>query len=538
MLLIGLAAFLGFLSYRNLTAAEEQPKQPIAAKPQAEAKRPAVALTISAETTYITRPLRQDGYVNYVAAINERMREGVTLENNAAVLFLKAMGPGEIDPRNRGEYFRLLGIGPLPEQGDYFITFDKYTQPKKGVENASEAGENGHDIYAEQLTPAMKRPWSKKEFPLLANWLAANEKPLSLLVESSKRPRRFDPLVPENGSVIGALLPAIGQYKEAARALAALAMLRAGEGKIDEAWEKLLACHRLARLAGQGPTLIDALVANPVDYLACGGDQGILQTRLSPAQVAAMRADLDKLPPLPKMVDKLKLAERFLFLDYVGTAARDGFSSLSLLSGDTKPKGMLESMVDSAARSGVDWDRVLRIGNSWYDRMTDAFNSPTRADREKALGKIDGDIRRLVAETRDWKKLGLAFFGGPRAAVSERIGQMLVALLLPAVRSCATAEDRATMQFELDRLAFALAAYRADHGSYPARLADLVPQYVTTVPNDIFNASELHYRPKGGGFLLYSVGANGKDDGGKGYDDSKQGEGWDDLSVRVSAEKR
>ena len=31
----------------------------------------------------------------------------------------------------------------------------------------------------------MKRPWSKKEFPSLAGWLAANEKPLALVVEAS-----------------------------------------------------------------------------------------------------------------------------------------------------------------------------------------------------------------------------------------------------------------------------------------------------------------------------------------------------------------
>ena len=92
-------------------------------------------------------------------------------------------------------------------------------------------------------------------------------------------------------------------------------MLRLGEGKVDEAWEDLLACHRLARLAGQGPTLVDALVAIALDGMACAGDQGLLQhAQLTPAQIARMRADLDKLPPLPKMVDKVKVSERFLTL--------------------------------------------------------------------------------------------------------------------------------------------------------------------------------------------------------------------------------
>ena len=50
-------------------------------------------MTISKETTRITAPLRKDGYVDYVTALNEHFRAGVTVRNNAAVLFWQAMGP-------------------------------------------------------------------------------------------------------------------------------------------------------------------------------------------------------------------------------------------------------------------------------------------------------------------------------------------------------------------------------------------------------------------------------------------------------------
>ena len=91
------------------------------------------------------------------------------------------------------------------------------------------------------------------------------------------------------------------------------------------------------------------------------------------------------------------------------------------------------------------------------------------------------------------------------------------------------------MTFDLTKLALALAAYRADHGAYPAKLSDLTPKYVTEVPKDIFSDSELHYRQENGGYLLYSVGSNGKDDGGKGIADRKEGEDWDDLAVHMPA---
>ncbi len=35
--------------------------------------------------------------------------------------------------------------------------------------------------------------------------------------------------------------------------------------------------------------------------------------------------------------------------------------------------------------------------------------------------------------------------------------------------------------------------------------------------------------------VAYSVGSNGKDDGGKGQDECKKGEDWDDICVRIPA---
>jgi hypothetical protein len=63
---------------------------------------------------------------------------------------------------------------------------------------------------------------------------------------------------------------------------------------------------------------------------------------------------------------------------------------------------------------------------------------------------------------------------------------------------------------------FALQAYRLDHGAYPTRLSDLIPSYLSAVPVDPFsNNQPLRYRVKGSSYLLYSIGPDGIDDGGK-----------------------
>jgi hypothetical protein len=64
------------------------------------------------------------------------------------------------------------------------------------------------------------------------------------------------------------------------------------------------------------------------------------------------------------------------------------------------------------------------------------------------------------------------------------------------------------------QVAFALAAYKKDKGSYPEKLADLAPKYLKEVPGDLFAGKPLVYKPSKDGYLFYSVGANGRDDGG------------------------
>ena len=83
------------------------------------------------------------------------------------------------------------------------------------------------------------------------------------------------------------------------------------------------------------------------------------------------------------------------------------------------------------------------------------------------------------------------------------------------------------MKSRLVALMFPLTAYHANHGQYPHRLDDLKPKYAKTIPADLFTGKPLHYRRADNGYLLYSLGRNGKDDGGK------EGDNLLDIVVQV-----
>ncbi len=65
--------------------------------------------------------------------------------------------------------------------------------------------------------------------------------------------------------------------------------------------------------------------------------------------------------------------------------------------------------------------------------------------------------------------------------------------------------------------AIALKRYCGRYGKYPKGLKDLVPDFVTAIPIDAIDGAALRYRPDGNGrYVLWSIGTDGRDDGGDG----------------------
>ncbi len=423
-------------------------------------QKPRVLVTISKETTYITEPLRKDGYPDYIAALNERCSKGVTPDNNAAVPFWKAMGPAEIPKKDRKQFFQMLGIPPLPEKGDYFIDLDEFAARQKhdnGSQTAKLDDEESRKLWDAQRS-ASERPWSRKEFPVLAGWLDANEKPLALVAAAVERPRFYQPLIStKTGSLLDMeFLSRFSRVRAVVRALQIRITHRISEGKLNEAWHDALTCHRLGRLVAQGPTLVEELVGITIEGIACQGDRILLSDYTLPStKIAAMWQDLRRLPAMPKMVDKIDVTERFYCLDTISTVARNGLGEISKLAGGgVVPNSALDFVVPEA----VDWDVVLRMANSWCDRIVAAFREPTRAERTGALSKRDADVKTLAESSKNVTSFALSFLANPQKAISDRIGQVFVVLFFPSVSACANVDDRATMQFELTKLAFALRA--------------------------------------------------------------------------------
>jgi hypothetical protein len=63
--------------------------------------------------------------------------------------------------------------------------------------------------------------------------------------------------------------------------------------------------------------------------------------------------------------------------------------------------------------------------------------------------------------------------------------------------------------------ALAVERFRLGMGRWPQSLGALAPAYLEAAPDDPFDGKPLRYRRLDGGFVVYSVGRDGVDDGGK-----------------------
>jgi len=340
------------------------------------------------------------------------------------------------------------------------------------------------------------------------------------------------------GMLVAVLLPTAQQTREFARFLSARAMYRLGNDDVEGAMNDLLACHRLGRHYSKAPTLIEALVCYAIEGIATAGDFRLAHhAQLTAKQVNWYHDQLAKMPPLPEIARCLDVAERYMFLDCCVMMARKGPGALefvdALAGGGGDAKAADNPVARLLARAAIDWDEPMKMANRYYDRMVAAAKLPTHEARAAANVDADEEVEKIVKSANNFSNIAATILGlkSPRKEIGKRIGGILAALLLPATSAASNAEDRTRMGIELSKLSYALSAYRTEQGKYPDKLSKLAPKYIKEIPQDRYSGDPLIYRRESGGYLLYSIGPNLKDDAGIGpFGDSRGPQ--DDLAVR------
>jgi hypothetical protein len=133
---------------------------------------------------------------------------------------------------------------------------------------------------------------------------------------------------------------------------------------------------------------------------------------------------------------------------------------------------------------------------------------------------------RIVNSLREWAELSdiarkpwperAALAAEPMARYSaERPKRPLSGAGMPGMWFRQVMEPDTLIHDRCSRIAVAIERYRRAHEeSLPAALTDLVPSYLTEIPEDPITGKPLLYLAAADAYIVYSVGPDGKDDGG------------------------
>jgi len=528
------------------SAQDTRPGTPATAKSAAK-KSPSQStqkppIVIGPDTTRISGPLRPDGYPDYFAALDHQVRRGVSSADNAAVLLIQAFGLDLIPPEVSADYFNSLGIKPLPPVGDYFVRHEEMRERwiKGAVRTQDDDGDEG--TLQSQFSLAGDRPWSPDDYPIVAQWLAINEVPLQLITKAAHRPRFYEPILPANQTLPvlwNIALPLEQSLPEIKMALAARAMLRLKAGDLDAAWNDLADCQRLLRQMATMPAGHYAEQVRSAEIELCQTELLLLHAgRPNAQQVARLRVAWQTLPPMPGLIDRIDLGDRYRFLNLLCLLDQKGPALLQQILGDTLASAEDSALQKAASDTFFDWNEPLKMGNQWFDRQVAICRLTDRHERQLALEKSAAELRQMADDSSSPGMFALNWFTkkSAKAAFGRIVGATLIQLIdsepdRSLAQSLKSADQHAVYS-AMAETGLALAAYRADHDEYPEDLAALTPRYADKLPADPYALDKpLCYRRQSSGYLLYSVGPDGLDQGGgesERYNDS------DDIAVSIS----
>ncbi len=372
---------------------------------------PSPRIIVSPQTTYITGPLGPDGLPDYEKYVLDLYRDGVTPENNAASLIWPALWPGELDPSQFAAIATELGLDHIPTGSEILVPIYKRIQVLQreayGAVHDDTPGSHSSDDTAsdqaelERNTDQLfnfvtEQPWTSDQLPVLAKWARDNQEPLDKLVEASRRPRCYFPspsLIDQKPeSLVMMLLPGAQGVREAGRSLRARAMWHVGEQRLDDAWQDLYAANRIGHLTAHGLTLVEQLVGMAISSSACDGTITMLHHGAPTAeQSRKILRDLYKLEYFSGIGDSIDHMERASFLNSIILLAQGKMDEQKFRSVG------IENIV-FAKYIAIDWNAVLRKGNSYYDRYAAAARLPTHAARKQAVSQLDNELGRLRAD--------------------------------------------------------------------------------------------------------------------------------------------
>jgi hypothetical protein len=230
--------------------------------------------------------------------------------------------------------------------------------------------------------------------------------------------------------------------------------------------------------------LVNVMIRAAILSLACEtGEQVLNRTRLSDEQLLTLQTNIH-----PALVDDFEhtyLVERYfcmLMLDPIRAAAqKGGFASAKI--------------------TFWNWFAWIRGNRQPVYRDEDYLLYLNLLDAHRAVQALPGCERLRIHASLEEKY---------RTNISSKAGAMVAPRWTKAIQSAVTTRAK----LESMKTAIAVERFRSANDALPDSLSLLIPQYLTSIPRDPFDDQPLRFKRLPRGYVVYSIGADGVDDGG------------------------
>jgi hypothetical protein len=284
---------------------------------------------------------------------------------------------------------------------------------------------------------------------------------------------------------IATLLPHAQEARNLARLLHYDALNLAQKDRIGESLRSCQAALNTGRSFGDEPFIISQLCRTACVGVAAGAAERTLALGQAPA------GDLARLQALVELEEAHP-------------------TSVVALRGE---RAQLHILLNGLANGSIPVEGILDSGKiDWTDRLA-LWDIKGMARREQPK------IMEFMTRAIDVARLPAHEQAAAEMALGEELRHLvrqsyLLRMLTPAMDKCNAAFRRKLAQMRCLMTVLAVERYRLEKDAWPVKLEELTPKLLKKVPLDPFDGKPLRYLRVADGVIVYSVGADGKDDGG------------------------
>jgi hypothetical protein len=314
----------------------------------------------------------------------------------------------------------------------------------------------------------------------IADYLGKNSQALALLHTASGFSRCRYPIDLTNGSAT--LLPHLTSIHKGVRLLLLEAIFRAQNGEADQAVRSVLCSLALANSLTAEPLEISQLT-RLTGYREAATYLSVVLSRVTPSE--------NSLKELENAFSNLRASEGLLYGNAGERCLGIDFCK--------RPTESIIAMLGHATPPPYLKQKVL------FFRVTgclDIFLLRYLKDEERYREVCSMPLPEGVKQTKN---------ADPAASLTQLL---LICFLRLGEGSIIQVVGFDTAQVDACRTGLAIERHRLSNSNLPNKLDELVPAYLATIPVDPFDGQLLRYKKLAKGYVVYSVGEDGKDDGG------------------------